>query len=88
VLELVTWCLRGSPRANQQGVVRSWLSRLDCDVTVARRPLGFRLALRRGQLVEGRVLSAADEESLAVAGPVVELVRATDPEVSPRWWRG
>ncbi|KUL29150.1 ATP-binding protein [Actinoplanes awajinensis] len=86
VLELITWCLRGSPRANLQGVVRSWLSRLDCDVTVAGRPLGFRLGLRHGQLIEGRVLSAADEESLAgadAADPgraVVELVHATEPD--------
>ena len=54
VLELITWCLRGSPRGNLQGVVRSWLSRLDCDVTVAGRLLGFRLVLKSGQLVQER----------------------------------
>ncbi|GGN83875.1 hypothetical protein GCM10010112_62650 [Actinoplanes lobatus] len=86
VLELITWCLRGSPRANLQGVVRGWLSRLDCDVTVAGRLLGFRLLLQHGRLVQGRIISAPDQDSLARAdkagdGPaVVELAHTTDPD--------
>ncbi|GAA3934342.1 ATP-binding protein [Actinoplanes auranticolor] len=81
VLELITWCLRGSPRDGLQGVVRGWLDRLECDVTVAGRPLGFRLLIRGGQLAEGRVLSAADEASLAEGGPtVVELLHTHQPD--------
>ncbi|GIJ46998.1 hypothetical protein Val02_38840 [Virgisporangium aliadipatigenens] len=67
VLELITWCLRGTPRAGLQGVVRSWLSTVECDALVAGRPLEFRLRLRGGTLVEGRVVSAD-----------TELVHATD----------
>ncbi|GAA2523054.1 ATP-binding protein [Winogradskya humida] len=84
VLELITWCLRGSPRGNLQGVVRSWLSRLDCDAVIGGRPLGFRLSIRDGELVEGRVLSGPDPERLARAdtaqpGEIVEIVHATTP---------
>jgi len=86
VFELVTWCLRGSPRSNLQGVVRSWLNRLDCDATVAGRPLAFRLRLKGGELVEGRVLSAAHADSLVGAETpqpdrgVVEILHATDQD--------
>src|SRR5690348_15391803 len=48
VFELLTWCLRGSPRSGLQGVVRTWLSRLDCDAVVAGRALGFRLTIEAG----------------------------------------
>jgi hypothetical protein len=87
VFEMITWCLRGSPRSNLQGVVRSWLSGLECDAVVAGRPLGFRLALNRGELVEGRVLSATGAENLIgvqSARPgsgVVEILRASDQDV-------
>ncbi|WP_067502032.1 ATP-binding protein [Actinoplanes sp. TFC3] len=86
VLELITWCLRGSPRDTLQGVVKRWLSRLDCDVVIAGRPLGFRLTLRDGELVEGRVLSTTDAELLAEAtaadpsGRIVEILRSSDPK--------
>ena len=84
VLELLTWCLRGSPRSGLQGVVRSWLNRLDCDAVVAGRCLGFRLTLNGGDLVSARVLSASDCDSLIgvdAAQPdrgVVEILDATD----------
>ncbi|MEU7907339.1 hypothetical protein [Actinoplanes sp. NPDC049118] len=87
VFEMITWCLRGSPRSNLQGVVRGWLSRLECDAVVAGRPLGFRLALSAGELVEGRVLSATRAENLGCArtarpgSGVVELLHASDQEV-------
>jgi DNA repair exonuclease SbcCD ATPase subunit len=86
VFEMITWCLRGSPRSNLQGVVRSWLSRLECDAVVAGRPLGFRLTLSAGELVEGRVLSATNAESLARAqtarpgSGVVEVLHASDQD--------
>jgi hypothetical protein len=86
VFELATWCLRGSPRSGLQGVVRSWLSRVDCDAVVAGRFLGFRLLIEGGELLEGRVLSAADGDSLIGAENarpdrgVVEILHATDQE--------
>jgi hypothetical protein len=85
VFELLTWCLRGSPRSNLQGVVRSWLSRIECDVVVAGRPLGFRLTVEGGELVTGHVLSTADPSGLSAAQEadprrgVVEVVRAAGP---------
>ncbi|MFI5932172.1 hypothetical protein [Actinoplanes sp. NPDC051494] len=87
VLELITWCLRGSPRANLQGVVRGWVRHLDCDAVVAGRPLGFRLTVEDGELVEGRVLSGPDPVSLARAGTarperaIVQVIHATTPAV-------
>jgi hypothetical protein len=84
VLELLTWCLRGSPRSGLQGVVRSWLNRLDCDAVVAGRCLGFRLTLNGGDLVSARVLSAGDCDSLVDVDEsrpdrgVVEILHATD----------
>jgi hypothetical protein len=86
VLELLTWCLRGSPRSGLQGVVRTWLSRLECDVVVAGRVLGFRLILKAGELIEGRVLSAANTERLArvdTARPddgITEILHARDQD--------
>lgn len=84
VLELLTWCLRGSPRPNLQGVVRGWLSRLECDAVVAGRALGFRLDIDGGELVDGRVLSGPDIASLDgahAARPgrgIVEVLHGTD----------
>jgi hypothetical protein len=86
VFELLTWCLRGSPRSGLQGVVRSWLSRLDCDAVVAGRCLGFRITLDSGDLTEARVLSAGDSDRLVgvdSAQPgrgVVEIIHATDQD--------
>jgi hypothetical protein len=45
VLELITWCLRGSPRAMLQADVRRWLTQLELDATIAGQPMGFRLSL-------------------------------------------
>lgn len=84
VFELLAWCLRGSPRSGLQGVVRSWLSRLECDAIVAGRALGFRLTIKGGELIDGRVLSATDTGSLVgveAAQPdrgIVEILHATD----------
>ena len=67
VLELITWCVRGSHRDDLQGVVKSWLSHLDCDAVVAGRPLGFRLRLDHGEVLDARVLSAPSLEQLREA---------------------
>jgi len=86
ILELLTWCLRGSPRSGLQGVVRSWLSRLECDAVVAGRALGFRLTIKAGELTEGWVLSAAEADRLAgvdTAQPdsgITEILRAADQD--------
>ncbi|MFC4071301.1 hypothetical protein [Actinoplanes subglobosus] len=69
VFELITWCLRGSPRPTLQGVVRRWIGRLECDAVVAGRHLGFRLTVENGELVDGRVLTAG-----------VPIIQASDPE--------
>ncbi|MFD3937931.1 hypothetical protein ACFWSF_25435 [Streptomyces sp. NPDC058611] len=77
VLELVTWCLRGSPRGLQAGV-RHWLSQLDLDVVVAGQAVGFRLDLAEGEITSAVVLTAPDLQ-------VLESVRAPDAqhEITP-----
>ncbi|MEV0768634.1 hypothetical protein [Nocardia salmonicida] len=64
VLELVTWCLRGTPRELQSGV-RGWLNYLDLDVTVAGQPLGFRLDIIDGAISLATVLTAPAASDLA-----------------------
>ncbi|WP_435204938.1 hypothetical protein [Micromonospora sp. bgisy143] len=64
ILELITWCLRGRHRDDLQGVVKSWISQLDCDALVAGRPLGLRLSMDHGDIVDGRILSAPTLDAL------------------------
>ncbi|QEN12933.1 hypothetical protein ACRDU6_09785 [Mycolicibacterium sp. ELW1] len=64
VLELITWCLRGSPRDRLQADVRRWLSGVELDATVAGQALGFRLSLQDGSLTQGIVLTATDLDAL------------------------
>ncbi len=64
VLELITWCLRGAPRAKLQGDVRRWLTRLELDATIAGQPMGFRLSLTPEILLSGFVLTAPDADQL------------------------
>ncbi|MFJ1458679.1 hypothetical protein [Nocardia sp. N2S4-5] len=64
VLEIITWCLRGSPRDRLQADVRRWLSDVELDATVAGQVLGFRLSLAQGELTRGDVLSATDLDAL------------------------
>ncbi|MBQ0990712.1 hypothetical protein KBX08_11485 [Micromonospora sp. H61] len=64
VLELITWCLRGRHRDDLQGVVKSWISQLDCDAVVAGRALGFRLTMDHGGITDGRILSAPTIDAL------------------------
>lgn len=84
VLELITWCLRGTPRELQSGV-RRWLQHLDLDATVAGQPLGFRLDLTDGEISSATVLTApamTDLASLREPDPschVTTLLEAADP---------
>ena len=64
VLELVTWCLRGTPRELQSGV-RGWLNQLDLDITVAGQPVGFRLDITDGAISSATVLTAPAATSLS-----------------------
>lgn len=64
VLELITWCLRGTPRELQTGV-RGWLNHLDLDITVAGQPIGFRLDIADGTISTATVLTAPDVDALA-----------------------
>lgn len=64
VLEVITWCLRGSPRDRLQADVRRWLSGVELDATIAGQAIGFRLSLDKGVLTRGVVLAAARWESL------------------------
>jgi hypothetical protein len=66
VLELITWCLRGTPRELQSGV-RGWLSHLDLDITVAGQPIGFRLDVTDGAISFATVLTAPAVSALAQA---------------------
>lgn len=84
VLELVTWCLRGSPRAMLQADVRRWLTRLELDATIAGQPMGFRLSLTPDAMLSGIVLTAPDTGRLGsgdgVDGDGVSKVIETDNE--------
>ncbi|MGW2827095.1 hypothetical protein ACWC24_39895 [Streptomyces sp. NPDC001443] len=65
VLELLTWCLRGTPRDEMQKRVRGWLHQVDLDATVAGEPMGFRLDLTDGEITSAVVLTGTDLSSLA-----------------------
>lgn len=72
VLELVTWCLRGTWRDALQTRVRHWLRHVDLDATVAGTPMAFRLDLEEGEIVSAVVLTGPDITAL-------EEVRVPDP---------
>ncbi|MFE6912190.1 ATP-binding protein [Streptomyces erythrochromogenes] len=72
VLELVTWCLRGTRRDALQTRVRHWLRHVDLDATVAGTPMAFRLDLAEGEIDSAVVLTGPDHATL-------EEVRAPDP---------
>ncbi|MGW9070295.1 hypothetical protein ACWGQT_12740 [Streptomyces yangpuensis] len=73
VLELVTWCLRGTRRDVLKARVRRWLRHVDLDATVAGTPMAFRLDLTDGEIASAIVLTGPDITTL-------EEVRAPDPE--------
>ncbi|MFD6658264.1 hypothetical protein [Streptomyces sp. NPDC058874] len=64
VLELITWCLRGTPRDLQAGV-RQWITELDLDAVVAGQPVGFRLNIADGEIVSGLVLGGLEIGTLS-----------------------
>ncbi len=65
VLEIITWCLRGSPRDRLQVDVRRWLAQVELDATVSGQALGFRLSLDDGEMTRGTVLAAPNSDMLA-----------------------
>ncbi|WP_043736042.1 MULTISPECIES: ATP-binding protein [Nocardia] len=67
VLELITWCLRGTPRRELQSGVRGWLNHLDLDITVAGQSMGFRLDITDGAISSATVLTAPSASVLAHA---------------------
>ncbi|MEV8597298.1 hypothetical protein [Streptomyces sp. NPDC052012] len=70
VLELVTWCLRGTPR-EKSGAIH-WLREVDLDATVAGQPMAFRLNLDNEEITSAVAFSGPD---LAV----LETLRSPDP---------
>ncbi|MFF3263546.1 hypothetical protein ACFYWO_30760 [Streptomyces sp. NPDC002932] len=72
VLELLTWCLRGTPRSEMQNRVCGWLRQVDLDATIAGEAMGFRLDLADGEITSAAVLTGKDAAALAD-------VRAPDP---------
>ncbi|MCI2416059.1 hypothetical protein MOQ72_01365 [Saccharopolyspora sp. K220] len=78
LLEIITWCLRGSP-SGLRAEVRRWLSEVELDVTIGGQAVGFRLSLHQGGLVSGTVLAADDFARLDDHGVSV-LLRACDED--------
>ncbi|SFT31434.1 hypothetical protein [Streptomyces sp. ok210] len=84
VLELVTWCLRGTPR-ERSGALH-WLSEVDLDATIAGKAMGFRLNLENEEITSAVVLAGPEIEALAsVRAPdaerdIVPLFRASDSD--------
>ncbi|WP_173141596.1 hypothetical protein [Kibdelosporangium persicum] len=66
VLELITWCLRGTPKALQQDVL-AWLDGIECDVLVNDVPHGIRMRLSEGAIADAAILQANSVEALADA---------------------
>ena len=75
ILELITFCLRGSAR-NLRADVRSWLETVSLDALVLGQPLGIRLELRDGVL-NATVLTASSVEEFADVGEAVSEVPET-----------
>lgn len=84
VLELVTWCLRGSPREPLNHA--HWLRQVDLDVEVAGQAMGIRLDLAEERITSAVVLASPDIGQLeGVRVPdagrdVVPLLRAFSSE--------
>ncbi|PRX66573.1 hypothetical protein B0I32_10513 [Nonomuraea fuscirosea] len=84
VLELITWCLRGSPRESIG--VRHWLHEIDLDVEVAGQPMGFRLNLTNEKITSAVVLTGPDIQTLETAREpdaarqIVSVLRASSDE--------
>ncbi|MFD5015379.1 hypothetical protein [Streptomyces chartreusis] len=70
VLELVTWCLRGTPR-EKSGAIH-WLREVDLDATVAGQAMAFRLDLENEEITSAVALTGPSPTTL-------EALRSPDP---------
>ncbi|WP_156077293.1 hypothetical protein [Saccharothrix sp. NRRL B-16314] len=80
LLELITWCLRGTPKALQHDVI-SWLEGVECDVLVNDVPHGVRMRLHDGAIADAVIVKTNSIEDLAAArshspGNAVVIARA------------
>lgn len=81
LLEIITLCLRGTPRELQLDVA-TWLDTVECDADVNGVPLRFRLQISDGQITDATIAELPSEGSLGGAGlvPGRTLVTATSAE--------
>jgi hypothetical protein len=68
MLEILCWCLRGSARELQPDV-KSWLTRVECDVLINDAPVAIRLDLSGGSITVATVLQTDTIEDLQTAVP-------------------
>lgn len=84
VLELVTWCLRGTPR-EKSGAIH-WLREVDLDATVAGQAMAFRLDLDNEEVTSAVAMTGPDLAVLAArrspdpSHQVLPLFRAASSE--------
>lgn len=84
VLELVTWCLRGTPR-EKSGAIH-WLREVDLDATVAGQAMAFRLDLDNEEVTSAVAMTGPDLAMLEArrspdpAHQVLPLFRAASSE--------
>ena len=69
LLEIITLCLRGTPRELQLDVA-SWLDTVECDADVNGVPLRFRLAISGGKITEATIAELPSDWSPGGAEPV------------------
>lgn len=69
LLEIITLCLRGTPRELQLDVA-SWLDAVECDADVNGVPLRFRLAMSGGQITEAAIAELPSDGAPGAAEPV------------------
>ena len=81
LLEIITLCLRGTPRELQLDVA-TWLDIVECDADVNGVPLRFRLQISDGQITDAIIAELASEGSRGGAELILgrTLVTATSAE--------
>ena len=81
LLEIITLCLRGTPRELQLDVA-TWLDTVECDADVNGVPLRFRLQISDGQITDAIIAELASEGSRGGAELTLgrTLVTATSAE--------
>jgi hypothetical protein len=82
LLEVITLCLRGTPRELQHDVL-GWLHSVECDVELNGNFFGFRIRLSSGSITSARVYQAQSEAQLAthlLGTAARKLVDATSAE--------